>query len=92
MIAATIIAPVQFGLSEVYRETISPLRSCDVGGAGKTGGVLLEKVLRGKIENDWVLCPRCKAKLGRLAYGGKVYGYIQKCDRCKSLVQIEVID
>ena len=61
-------------------------------GAGKTGGVLLEKVLRGKIENDWVLCPRCKAKLGRLAYGGKVYGYIQKCDRCKSLVQIEVID
>ena len=58
---------------------------------GKTGGVLLEKVLRGKIENDWVLCPRCKAKLGRLAYGGKVYGYIQKCDRCKSLVQIEVM-
>ena len=59
---------------------------------GKTGGVLLEKVLRGKIENGWVLCPRCKAKLGRLAYGGKVYGYIQKCDRCKILVQIEVID
>ena len=58
---------------------------------GKTGGVLLEKVLRGKIENDWVLCPRCKAKLGRLAYGGKAHGYIQKCDRCKSLVQIEVI-
>lgn len=53
--------------------------------------MLLEKVLRGKIENDWVLCPRCKAKLGRLAYGGKAHGYIQKCDRCKSLVQIEVI-
>lgn len=54
----------------------------------KTGGAILAKVVKAKIIDGWVTCPRCGAKLARIYYGGSGRGIEFKC-KCGEISVLE---